>query len=43
MEEKIAVLCADDMIVYKNNSRKNLQVNCLKKEFSKMAGCKVNV
>ena len=23
MEEKIAVLCADDMIVYKNNSRKS--------------------
>lgn len=42
MEEKIAVLCADDMIVYKT-IQGNLQVNCLKKEFSKMAGCNVNV
>ena len=43
MEEKIAILCADDMIVYKKKIQGNLQVNCLKKEFSKMAGCKVNV
>ena len=44
MEEKIAILCADDMIVYKKKKiQGNLQVNCLKKEFSKMAGCKVNV
>ena len=36
-------MCRWHDCLQKKKIQGNLQVNCLKKEFSKMAGCKVNV